>query len=203
VLREMKRPLVILTAFLALAACGGESGNAHKVAQNSSNPTPAAASSPSSGRHIPFTLTIKAIGLTAIVEQVGRDKYGNMAIPANPKDVGWYAPGVAPGENGDAVIDGHLDWYNMPQGPFYHLSELKTGDQIEVQALDGTVFVFTVVAPGSTVPYNSKPAGLFSTTGKPRLTLITCAGDWNAQKQTYTKREIVNAVLTATHGASS
>ena len=31
-------------------------------------------------------------------------------VPSKPTDVAWYKPGPAPGEAGDAVIDGHLDW---------------------------------------------------------------------------------------------
>ena len=195
----MKRALIAVAAMLALAACGA-SGTTQKTAQNHAGQSSAQPSATSSGsRHVPFTMTIKAIGVNTTVEQVGVDQYGNMAIPADPHNVGWYGPGSAPGQHGNAVIDGHLDWYGMPQGPFYRLNTLKAGDEIDIKALDGTTFVFKVTGPASTVPYNSKPSELFRTTGNPTLTLITCGGDWDASKQTYTQRQLLNATFVSEH----
>lgn len=195
----MKRVLIAVAAALALAGCGA-SGGAPQQAKQQPNQTGGQQQqqqqkAASGTRHVPFTLTIKAIGVSTSVEQVGVDKFGNMAIPADPHNVGWYGPGSAPGQHGNAVIDGHLDWYGMPQGPFYRLNSLKAGDEIDISALDGTSYVFKVAAPASTVPYNSKPSGLFRTTGNPTLTLITCGGDWDASKQTYTQRQLLNATF--------
>ncbi|MBO0705004.1 MAG: class F sortase [Candidatus Dormibacteraeota bacterium] len=195
----MKRPLIAVAAMFALAACGAN-GTAQKTAQNHPGQPSAKPSATASGsRHVPFTLSIKAIGVDTTVEQVGVDRYGNMAIPADPHNVGWYGPGSAPGQHGNAVIDGHLDWYGMPQGPFYRLNALKAGDEIDIGALDGTTFAFKVTAPASTVAYNSKPSGLFRTTGDPTLTLITCGGDWDASRQTYTQRQLLDATFVSEH----
>lgn len=178
-------------AALALVGCGAsEASPASRSAGE--QPVPAAG-----GRHLPTTLQIDAIGVRAPVEQVGVDGNGNMAIPADPHDVGWYAPGAAPGQPGNAVIDGHLDWYGMPQGPFYRLDALRPGDEVDVQASDGTTLVFQVSGPATSVPADARPSGLFSTTGSPSLTLITCGGQWDASKHTYTERRLVNAALTS------
>ena len=181
----MKRVLVATLAALALAGCGGTAASqqAHQAGGQ-----PAAG-----GRHVPSTLTIDSIGMSANVEQVGVDHDGNMAIPADPHDVAWYAPGAAPGEHGNAVIDGHLDWYGMPQGPFHRLDALKAGDEIDVKAADGTALVFKVTGPAIAVPANARPSGLFSTSGDPTLTLITCGGQWDASQHSYTERHLVNA----------
>ena len=154
-------------------------------------------------RHVPSTLTIETIGVRATVEQVGVDGNGNMAIPADPHDLGWYAPGSAPGEHGNAVIDGHLDWYGMPQGPFRRLDALEGGDEVDVQAVDGTTFVFHVAGPATAVPANARPSGLFSTSGSPTLTLITCGGQWDASTHSYAERHLVNATLVSERRAGS
>jgi LPXTG-site transpeptidase (sortase) family protein len=186
---EMKKVLVGALAALALAGCGGS--GASPPAQQSGGQQTAG----TSDRHVPLTLTIGAIGVSAHVEQVGVDKNGNMAIPADPHNAGWYGPGVAPGEHGNAVIDGHLDWYGMPEGPFHHLDALKAGDQVGVKALDGTTFVFQVAGPATAVSADARPSGLFRKSGSPTLTLITCGGQWDASKRSYSERELVNATL--------
>lgn len=186
---------VAALAALTLAGCGGAAQAPGAGGQPAASPSQQAATP--GDRHVPSTLTIAAIGVSATVEQVGVDQNGNMAIPADPHDVAWYEPGVAPGEAGNAVIDGHLDWYGIPQGPFYRLNQLKAGDEIDVKALDGTTFVFKVSGPATVVPADATPPGLFSRGGSPTLTLITCGGDWDPARQEYTERRLVNATLAA------
>jgi sortase (surface protein transpeptidase) len=141
---------------------------------------------------VPATLLIPSIGVSAHVEQVTVDAQHNMAAPEKPLDVGWYSPGPAPGQDGDAVIDGHLDWYGMPQAVFYNLSKLSPGSEIDVVLASGKTVKFQVT-DAVTVPYTAHPAGLFATTGPPRLSLITCAGGWDQGKSMYTQRLIVDA----------
>lgn len=141
-------------------------------------------------------LVISKINVNAPVEVVGLDENNNMGVPEKPTDVGLYGPGAQPGQPGDAVIDGHLDWYNMPQAVFYNLSNLGPGDEVNV--VDGGKTLHFKVTDSENVAYNSHPDGLFATTGAPRLTLITCAGSWDVGRSTYTQRLIVNADYTGT-----
>lgn len=194
----MKRLLIALTAALVLAACGSAAPTAHKTPPHpaaSASASPAASANPATGAGEPAALTISSIGLSATVEKVGVDQYGNMAIPVNPTNLGWYSPGVVPGKSGNAVIDGHYDWYGLPQGPFYKLTSVKAGDEIDIKSVTGGTLVFQVTGPPTAVAYNSHPQGLFRKDGDATLTLITCGGDWDAKKQTYTQRELLNAKL--------
>jgi LPXTG-site transpeptidase (sortase) family protein len=143
----------------------------------------------------PIRLQIPRIGVDAVVEEVGMDSTGSMAVPLRATDVGWYSPGPAPGQPGDAVIDGHLDWYDMPRAVFYDLDQLRPGDEIDVRGGGGLVRF--AVTDSRTVTYNSQPAGLFGTTGAARLSLITCAGAWDSAHATYAQRLLVNAKLTS------
>lgn len=162
--------------------------------KSSPTPAPAAAATPNPAvqRLIPGTLIIPKIGVHATVEQVTVDSNDDMAAPAKPSDVGWYSPGVAPGQDGDAVIDGHLDWYGVPEAVFYSLHQLQVGDTVEVVSQSGVTLDFTV-SDSTSVSRTSHPAGLFATTGSPRLTLITCAGDWNPNAGEYNQRLLVDA----------
>jgi len=146
---------------------------------------------PRPGSAMPRRLVIPRIGVDAAIEQVGVDGSGRMGVPTRPADVAWYALGPAPGEPGDAVIDGHLDWYDMPRAVFYDLDNLRPGDEVDV--VSGTERVRFVVTTTQIVPYTARPPGLFDLAGEPRLSLITCAGSWDNRRGTYAKRLVVTA----------
>src|SRR5438034_2954324 len=64
----------------------------------------------------PTRMTIPKLGVDAVVEAVGVAADGTMAVPSSPDRVAWYQPGVRPGDAGDALFDGHLDWGTGPGG---------------------------------------------------------------------------------------
>jgi LPXTG-site transpeptidase (sortase) family protein len=145
---------------------------------------------------VPTRLRIPKIGVDAVVEEVSVDSTGSMGVPTRPMDVGWYSPGSAPGQPGDAVIDGHLDWYGVPRAVFYDLDQLRSGDEIDVQNGNGQVRF--AVTNTETLPYTAQPDGLFDTTGAARLSLITCSGAWDSRHGTYAQRLLVTARPLAT-----
>jgi hypothetical protein len=144
----------------------------------------------------PTKLVIPALSVAAVVEAVGVAADGTMAVPAQADHVAWYQPGVAPGDAGNALFDGHLDWWTGP-AVFWHLANLRIGDQVDVVRADGSHLAFTVDST-STYPWNSRPDGLFTTTGPPSISLVTCSGSWDRQRQTYLSRLVVHATLAAT-----
>ncbi len=139
----------------------------------------------------PAYLTIPTLGVQAKVEHVGVDSAGNMAIPNDPNNAAWFQPGTVPGNVGNAVVDGHLDWYGIPQGIFYYLSNLKSGDRLYVRDNNGIDRAF-VVTQQLVCIYNKCPLqDTFGVTNLTRLNLITCAGVFNTSSQNYNKRLIV------------
>ena len=156
-------------------------------------PTPSP-DAPAPGPPPPGRLVIPRIGVNAQVLGVGIAKDGSMAVTNESYTVGWYKLGTAPGDTGDAVITGHLDWYDTSHAVFYNLKLLRSGDDIEVQRLDGVTKHF-VVTSTATVAYNASVPGLFAGSGPARLSLITCGGPWDARKGEYLQRVIVNAAL--------
>lgn len=163
-------------------------------------PATALAASSRKPRSVPKTLVIPSIGVTASIEPVGVDGNGDMAVPVQPQDVAWYAPGPWPGQPGDAVIAGHLDWYADPAtesggtvpAVFAKLRTLARSASVEIVSADGTRQTWTVTDT-EFVAYNSHPARLFKRSGAPMLSLVTCAGSWSSTAATYTQRLVVDA----------
>jgi len=141
----------------------------------------------------PARLSVPVLGVDADVEAVGVDGQGRMGTPSRPEHVGWYRQGAAPGQPGNAVIDGHLDWTSGP-AVFWQLHRLRVGDEAFVTGSDGTRLRF-VVDSVSTIAYDANVDGLFVTLGPPSLTLLTCTGVWDRQRATYLQRLVVHLSL--------
>jgi LPXTG-site transpeptidase (sortase) family protein len=141
----------------------------------------------------PQRLLVPGIGVNASVEPLGLDTQGRMATPSRAENVGWYSPGAAPGDVGNAVIDGHLDWTTGP-AVFWKLGRLRHGDEITITRADGSQAKFAVQST-SVMPYDASTDLLFTRSGPPSLTLITCSGSWDRQRGTYLQRLVVRASL--------
>ena len=141
----------------------------------------------------PVRLIIPSIGVDAKIQSVGLSWRGNgdMGVPTNFTDVGWYKDGSLPGAPGSAVIDGHLDGKKVARAVFYDLGKLQPGDLVEVVDANGKTLQFRVVR---TAVYDAEApaAEIFSTdTSKIGLNLITCTGDWLKAEKQYNKRIVV------------
>ncbi len=143
----------------------------------------------------PIRLLIPTLNIDSEIQRVGRTAKGNMGVPNNYTDVGWYREGPAPGDLGSAVMDGHVDNGLSLPGVFKQLNTIKTGDEIIVVAEDGSSNTF-IVTELQLYPYKEAPVNLiFNRMDKKRLNLITCEGTWVAGEKTYEKRLVVFAEL--------
>jgi LPXTG-site transpeptidase (sortase) family protein len=142
---------------------------------------------------VPTRLLVPSIKVDAPVEPVGLDAQGRMNTPSMASNVAWYRLGSSPGDVGDAVMAGHLDWTSGP-AVFWSLGKVRKGDEITVVRADGSRVKFVADAT-RTVPYDSSTDSLFTRDGAPSLTLITCAGAWDRQRGTYLQRLVVHATL--------
>lgn len=160
-------------------------------------PSPAATTPESVGHAPPARLKIPRIGVDAVVEHVGVTADGNMDVPKTWENTAWYDQGPAPGNPGNAVIDGHLDSYTGP-AVFARLRELKPGDDLAVVTESGEELHFTVVEVSS-FPADAAPIGrLFGPEFTPHLNLITCEGNWDKARKAYDQRLIVFTRLATT-----
>lgn len=143
----------------------------------------------------PDRIQIPKIGVDAHIQYVGIAKSGNMAVPTNFTDVGWFREGTVPGQIGSAVIDGHVDNGLGVPAVFKRVSELQAGDDIYILTKDGTKLHFKVQESDG-YPVGSVPLDkLFDRTDAPRLNLITCEGTWIPAEKMYDGRLVVYAVL--------
>lgn len=141
----------------------------------------------------PSRLRIPQLNIDAPVIPVGWDDKGQMDVPPRAEDVGWFAPGVIPGNSGSAVLAGHLDTVLETPGVFWNLEDLQTGDSIYIETNSGQVLQFDVISNRS-YPYDRAPLHeIFGTSSGRILNLITCNGTW--QRGTYDQRLVVSALL--------
>lgn len=151
-------------------------------------------------RSAPVQLSIPAISVSARVEPV-YDPGGVLQTP--PLTVrnltGWWAgsgPGnpaqsYSPGQQGPAVIVGHID--SAAAGPlvFWNLGKLHTGDKAEVTLASGQHVWFAVYALQE-VPKTAFPtARVYGPTKVPELRLITCGGGFDSATGHYLDNLIV------------
>ncbi len=138
----------------------------------------------------PVTLHIPSQNIHSHVEEVGADANGTLGSPSNIWDAGWFNGMPRPGENGDAIMSGHVDWYNSPYAAFTNLQYVQIGAEIFVDREDGSRIRFLVDNKVS-VPYQNPPPWVFSSDPPSQLTLITCSGYWDGYR--YTQRLAVHA----------
>lgn len=141
----------------------------------------------------PEKILIPAIGVEAEALHLGVTKNGEMDVPDTIDDVSWFSPGYKPGENGRAVIAGHVDGLNGP-AIFWDLAELKAGDEIIVDG-NGQQLVFKVYAMESVELELADVQSVFGYRSSPELVLITCSGDYDHDRGTREERLIVYAEL--------
>lgn len=160
-------------------------------------PTPggAAAPSPSSGSGLtPVRLVVPAAQVNAPVETVGLTGQGDIGVPSQAADAAWYNGSVAPGLPGNAILDGHLDWWTGP-AVFTHLGQLKAGDQVNLVRADGSQVSFSVTGEQVFGANDRVPPAMLATTGPATVSLITCTGSWDTSRSEYLKRLVVNGTL--------
>lgn len=141
---------------------------------------------------LPIFLTIPTINIQANIQDLGINSNGEMDVPNNIIDVGWFKLGSRPGEKGSAVIAGHFDGENG-KGIFANLNKLKEGDKLYVKDDNGTSFVFIVRE--SRIYDPGYVEEVFNSNDSPHLNLITCDGVWDENKKSYNKRLVVFADL--------
>ena len=141
----------------------------------------------------PERIIIPSIGVNAYVQKVGINHKGDMGIPSNFSDVGWYKYGPLIGNAGSAVVAGHVDNALALDGVFKHLGELVPGAKIKIVTEKGQTVRF-VVYDIQTYLYDNVPTELvFKKDDDAYLNLITCGGKWLGEKHSYDQRIVVYA----------
>jgi len=138
---------------------------------------------------LPTKLEIPIINISADILQMGLTEAGDMEAPIKGADTGWYKYGPNPGNEGSAVIAGHVGV--TEPNVFTNLSKLQVGDQVFVTDNTGLVITFIVRRTQVYDPAQQQHDEVFKSSSGTHLNLVTCAGDWDEQKQRYSDRLVV------------
>ena len=194
----IKRRLALLSSAFVISSLAAF-GLVPALASAQVPPPPVVAPAPGASSSVhPVNVFISGSDTNAAVIPVGVTSAGDLDVPHNFVQAGWYEDGPVPGQEGSAVIDGHVDnggYAPTIDGIFKSLGDLKPGDTITVALSDGANKTFKVVS-SAVYDYTDFPSDLvFNQTGAAYLKIITCHGTWLPDKDTYSQRLVVTAVL--------
>jgi sortase (surface protein transpeptidase) len=139
----------------------------------------------------PTRLQLPSIEVDAEVNPVGVEPDGDMEVPS-AEDAGWYRFGPTPGAAGSSVIAAHVD-YNGEQGAFFRLREVEVGDPVEVSLSDGSTATWVVTRVDQLPKDDLRSSPVFDRAGTPRISLITCGGDFDESVRSYRDNVVVTA----------
>jgi hypothetical protein len=184
------------TAAVGATVAGGEADTTVPPVARATSPLLRATDTEPEPQRItdPVRIRIDALAVDVPIVPVGLEDNREMEIPEDANEIGWYHPGVRPGEKGSAVLAGHVDSKEGP-GAFWGLRELALDDIVTITHADGTERSWRVVAreqyPKDELPIDE----VFVWGGESeQLALITCGGDWNRDRASYRDNIVVYTV---------
>jgi sortase (surface protein transpeptidase) len=141
---------------------------------------------------VPVRLRIPAANVDTPLQPLQRIADGTIAVPHDPNVAGWFAEGPRPGQQGPAVIVGHVDSNGGP-AVFFHLSQLRPGAEVRIDTADGHSVLFRVTAQARVAKKLFPTELVYSPTLEPSLRLVTCGGTFDRAAGSYRDNVIVNA----------
>lgn len=128
-------------------------------------------------RAVPVHLTLSRVGIDTNLISLGLNPDGTLQVPVPEADspAGWYQGLASPGENGPAVIVGHVDAPGA-RAAFFNLGAARAGDRVQVARGDGITAEFVVDLVASFPSTEFPTAAVYGATDRPVLRLVTCGG---------------------------
>lgn len=192
--RRGRRVIVTLTTVVAIGLCGACSRRSGvspivEATKPPSAPAPAGVpryrpTAPVLDAAAPIRLQIPSIGISTDLVALGLNPNGTMQVPKEWQEAGWYTRGPRPGENGPAVIAGHVDSVSGP-AVFFRLHDLRAGDEVLVTRADHSVVRFVIDRLAQFPKASFPTTAVFGATPGPTLRLITCTGAFDETARSY------------------
>lgn len=140
----------------------------------------------------PVTLGIPSLDITTRLIGLRKDRSGQLQVPEDPARAGWYSQGPAPGDDGPAVIVGHVDSYLGP-GIFARIRGMKPGELIKIRRADGSLAVFAVTQVVEYAKRDFPTEVVYRGNGDTSLRLVTCGGEFDRRSKSYLSNVVVFA----------
>jgi Sortase domain len=140
----------------------------------------------------PRWIRVRAIGVSAPVVALGLRPDHTLEVPRGWGDTGWYTGGPEPGEQGPAVIAGHVDSTSGP-AVFYRLGQLRRGATVDIRRADRSMVRFRVEGVERWPKDRFPTRRVYRRTARSTLRLITCGGSFDTATGHYTDNVIVYA----------
>ena len=135
----------------------------------------------------PVSATFHKTKKTVNISSVGLDDKGRMGTVEDPQTLAWYDTKGHEVQN--LLLSSHRDW-NGELGILYGLESWETNQQVTLTYKDGTQQTYRLskvnVYHKDNVPENV----MNLQKGDPRVTVITCTGDFHPNDEGYDKRAI-------------
>lgn len=143
---------------------------------------------------VPARVAIPSIGVDAAIEATGILENGEMGVPEDINQVGWFEPGFKVGAKGHAVLAGHVDSLTGP-AIFYHLKKVEAGEKVIVTDKDGREMVYEIQEKTSYPTDEAPIEEIFGPSDGRMINLITCTGTFNRDTGSHEERLVVTAKL--------
>lgn len=199
---------LLLPAFSLLLLVGCSSASTQPgTTRDSSPPTEASTV-------VPTSLHIESLGIHSTDEWVplgiqGQNgvkvtppgEKGQIEVPSikKPMQLGWCSVGAgckaaAPGDDGPAVVLGHINGGGA-QGVFAKLAQIKKGALIKIGRSDGEEVTFKVTKVDTPKKAAFPTQAVYGPTDGPELRLITCGGGTNGLETINGQRSYVDQTI--------
>lgn len=144
---------------------------------------------------VPVKIKIADAGVDANVIEVGVTAEGAIDAPVDNNSVGWYNQSKKMTESGNIFLDGHYGT-DSEKGVFYNLKNLNNGAEITISDGKSQKSTYSVI---DVETMDVKKVNMYEVLypenqGENVLTLMTCAGNYNSDEDTYSERTVVVAV---------
>lgn len=149
---------------------------------------------------IPVSLQIPEADVDAEIERT-KIVDGQMLDPSGPWIVAWYEGTGLVGARDNAVMSGHVDYWDVGPAIFRNVATLPEGAEMHAHGDDGAVYTYALeyieriqVATLTQDKLNE----IVGKTDYAALTLITCGGEFDYNAGTYYERDILRGRLVRT-----
>ena len=142
---------------------------------------------------LPVQLEIPSIEMGAVVKPVGLTIDQELELP-NFGETGWFRERPAPGEDGYAIILGHVD-SRKGYDVFANLHKVKRGQDVRVRMSTGALVTFRVDEVTRQAKDDLPESRMWDPGGGPQIALITCGGKFNKKLRSYPDNVIVYATM--------